>query len=106
MLTGMGAVLLAILLIVLVYFAATSKTSLIAPFDKDFQTGDDDTPILIELQNSLYTVIQDDKDKKILTVTAFSGYRNTAVKELYDIDQNPTDYKIIFNYENPFKQYE
>ena len=42
----------------------------------------------------------------IVTISAYSGYRNAAVEKIYDFGFNPADYDINFNYENPFKAYE
>jgi len=54
----------------------------------------------------LYSIDEPTKDNHI-NVTAYPGYRNTAVMYLQKHGLDPTDYRINFNnYENPFTPYE
>lgn len=69
-------------------------------------------PIVTELpiQGPTYTIgyILDSKDTSstsiILTIDAVEGYRNTAIRTLYDDGYNPAEYALSFkNLTNPFK---
>lgn len=63
--------------------------------------------VTLPYSNYLYTIkYTPNSSEKGLTITAYSGYRNAAVNKLYELGLNPTNYKITFNYENPFKKYE
>lgn len=54
----------------------------------------------------LYSIDEPTKDHEI-DVTAYQGYRNTAVTYLSKHGLDPADYRINFNnYENPFTPYE
>lgn len=74
--------------------------------DKDTQTGDSDSGSIIQYQNLLYSITGDQNDPSKLTIVAFSGYRNAAVDKIYQLGLSPTNFKINFNYESPFKRYE
>ena len=71
----------------------------------------DQNPIIEKLPinnytyNVGYTLDQNDASGKtiIITVDAYEGYRNAAVRSLSDIGFDPGDYNIRFdNYTNPF----
>jgi hypothetical protein len=79
----------------------TSDTSVEAP-----QVGDNDTDQLLYYVSSIYTITQDENDNKHISITAYPGYRTSAVNELIKLGLNPTDYNITFDYESPFKRYE
>lgn len=59
--------------------------------------------LTLPYSNSLYTITE--TDKSTLLIKAYSGYRNAAVNRLYEFGLDPVDYKITFNYRNPFKDY-
>lgn len=70
-------------------------------------------PIVAKLPLNNYTYkvgyISDPGDASgksiILTVTAYSGYRNAAISAIYDLGFDPAEYKIQFNdYTNPFSE--
>lgn len=54
--------------------------------------------------NYLYTISA--PVHNVIQIDSYNGYRNAAVKQIYNAGFNPTNYKIIFNYESPFKPYE
>lgn len=70
------------------------------------QEGDNDTNQLIYYANSIYTIAQDEKDIRHISITAYAGYRTAAVNQLSKLGFDPTDYNITFDYESPFKRYE
>lgn len=64
-----------------------------------------DLPINNYTYNVGYTLDQNDKSGKsiIITVDAYEGYRNAAVRSIFDLGYDPGDYVIRFeNYTNPF----
>ena len=73
-----------------------------------------DNPIIdsLPIDGETYSVgyITDNNDKSgnsiIVTVHATSGYRNSAIKDIYNLGFDPADYQIQFSdYTNPFKEY-
>lgn len=46
-------------------------------------------------------------DPIVVSIDAGVGYRNAAIRQIYDLGFNPANYTIQFeNYTNPFKEYE
>jgi hypothetical protein len=72
-------------------------------YDGSGYTGAADESTL-PYENYLYT-ISAPKDNTI-TITAYDGFRNAAISQLYSMGVDPTNYKIVFNYESPFTPYE
>lgn len=101
-------VVIAVIILIAVIFTATapSKPDTTASTDPNTQVGDSDVSPVIQYSNSIYTIREDPIHPNNITVTAYTGYRNAAVNKLYELGSNPTDYKITFNYESPFKNYE
>lgn len=61
----------------------------------------------LPLQKATYTIgyKQDGPDKIIITINAFSGYREAALQEIRDLGFDPSDYTIEFtDYRNPFDE--
>ncbi len=65
----------------------------------------------LPIKNYTYNVgyITDQSDKSgrsiILTVDALTGYRNAAIRSIYELNLDPAEYNIKFeNYKNPFKE--
>ncbi len=64
-------------------------------------------PIKNYTYNIGYTMDESDKSGRsvILTVDTSTGYRNAAIRSIYELDLDPADYNIKFeNYKNPFKK--
>lgn len=74
--------------------------------NKDTQLSDNDVGYPIQYISPLYSLSADSEKSEELTITAYSGYRNAAVNIIYEFGLSPTDFKINFTYESPFKRYE
>lgn len=70
------------------------------------QAVDDDISEAIRYITPLYTVTGNEENLDEVTIAAYPGYRNAAANIIYQLGLNPTDYKITFTYESPFKRYE
>ena len=68
---------------------------------KNSSFGDNTT---LPYSNPLYSISA--PVNNVITINADAGYRNAAVNELYTFGLDPTNYKIVFTYESPFKAYE
>lgn len=58
----------------------------------------------LPFSNYLYSISK--IDRGIIEISAYSGYRNAAIYQMYRMGIDPTDYRVEFNYESPFKPYE
>lgn len=105
-----------IILVGLVIFIGYSVNNTLSnTTDQDTEMGDDsggETGLVLPYENPIYTISLNTsaiagipKDKN-LAIDAPYGYRSAAAQSLYDLGVDPTDYKITFNYESPFKPYE
>jgi hypothetical protein len=89
-----------------VYALSSSHKPTTTSTDPNAQTGDADTSQTVQYSNSIYSITQDPSNPQDVSIKAYAGYRNAAVNKLHELGLNPTDYKITFNYESPFKNYE
>lgn len=71
---------------------------------KDTGTDGPGESTTLPYSNDLYTIsaISDNT----ITIDAPEQFRNAAIQQLYKMGVEPTDYKIKFTYESPFKAYE
>lgn len=66
--------------------------------------GSSEATSTLPYSNDIYT-ISAVKDN-VITIDAPEQYRNAAIQQLYKMNIDPTDYKVRFTYESPFKDYE
>ena len=101
-------------LVVYIGYSATKSLNTTSG-DLNTQMGDDDTQgssLILPYTNPIYTIVQNPTkiagvpDADNLLITAPVGYRTAAARSLYDRGFDPTNYKITFDYESPFKPYE
>jgi hypothetical protein len=106
-LVGFVFIIIVLIFAVLVFISVTTTNPNTGPFvDKDTQSADNDAGNPIQYVTPLYTLTADPNAPQNMSITAYSGYRNAAVNIIYQFGLNPTDYKITFTYESPFKIYE
>ena len=102
---------LAIVLFFLVVIGGVT-TSIIISVNNSAPTGDSGNSIdgykeseFHGYSNMLYTISSASASSTI-TIDAYSGYNNAAVDQISNAGFDPTNYKIVFNNESPFKAYE
>lgn len=99
-------IIVGVVLFFLFFLFTTRPKEIIQPvLDKDQQIGDTDTSFL-NYKDTHYSIVSgvDSPDSpQSLTINADPGYRNAAINQIYESSLNPTDYKILFTYKNPFE---
>jgi hypothetical protein len=96
------------LILMMVSFSGKSEPTSV-PDSKDY-SDIEEAPI--PYSNSLYSIDYNENqidgvpELNNIAINAYIGYQSAAVSEMYDIGLDPTDYKITFNHESPFKKYE
>lgn len=66
--------------------------------------GQDEETATLPYSNDIYTIST--VSDNTITIDAPEQYRNAAIQQLYNMNIDPTDYKVRFTYESPFKPYE
>lgn len=96
----------------LAFLVVSSFTAPKSPPEPNPEDYSDIDEAPIPYGNSLYSIdfnenqVEGVPSSNNIKITAYAGYRSAAINEMYDIGLNPTDYKITFNFESPFKKYE
>lgn len=102
-----GAVILVgILLFINRTNAGTTSRQAEQTADEAIEGGDNDVSESIQYKTPLYTLAGNPEKPEEITIDAYPGYRNAATNVIYQLGLSPTDYKITYTYESPFKRYE
>lgn len=100
---------------IVVYYVLSSGGSSQTTTTKTGYVGDDDragAQLILPYKNPLYSIVKNPTkiagvpDDHNLFISAPEGYRTAAAQRLYKVGQDPTNYKITFDYESPFTPYE
>jgi len=98
------ATVIAIILVMFVVIIIAVGSIINSVLPKDTGTDGPGESTTLPYSNDLYTISA--VSDNTITIDAPAQFRNAAIQQLRTMGVEPTDYKIKFTYESPFKAYE